>query len=557
MPNSPDHAPLRAPVEESWLWREKAAGETLAADLFAVAPIALMRFDRDLNPVLANDAYRLLLAARGIDDVPDYRAWLSEVERLRHDRLLASMAAGQLASFRIESTLVLPLNRSRSVLISGASLPRNAGEPAGFVIALTDVTTLRRHVENEARRHDAVNQAMEEMLAGLVLFDAEDRLVFCNRRYREFYGVPEELARPGTRFADMLLEEVRSGKLAMSAEEQESFVNARLERRSSKDRGAEHTVVEQRNADGRWLQIRERVMAGGWVVGVHVDATALKDKELALEAHIEELRTMRAELEQRTTELSQLAANLAIARDDALGAARTKANFLANMSHELRTPLNAVIGFAEILASGAGGPLTPQQTEYLTDIRSSGNHLLSVINDILDISKAEAGKIELQEEEIELADFAHSTVRLMLATARNKNIEVLTSIPESLTRLAVRVDVRRFRQVVLNLLSNAIKFTPDDGRVQVSVAVPDAGGVALTISDTGVGIDAKDLTKVFAPFEQGDSSLSRKYEGTGLGLALVKALIELHHGKVTLSSTPGVGTEVMLWLPPTRVRHQD
>jgi two-component system cell cycle sensor histidine kinase PleC len=414
------------------------------------------------------------------------------------------------------------------------------------------VTALRRHTENETRQHDALNQALEEMLAGLVLFDAEDRLVFCNRRYREFYGVPEELARPGTRFADMLLEEVRSGKLAMTAEEQEGFVTARLERRSADL----SDVVEQRNADGRWLQIRERVMAGGWVVGVHVDATALKDKERVLEAHIQELHAMRAELEQRTAELSQLAANLAMARDEALGAARTKANFLANMSHELRTPLNAVIGFAEILASGTAGALTPQQTEYLADIRSSGNHLLGVINDILDISKAEAGKIELQEEEIDLADFVNSTVRLMLATARNKNLTLLTDVPADLTRLLVLVDARRFRQVILNLLSNAIKFTPEQGSVHVAIAVPAEQGVSITISDTGVGIAAQDLGKVFAPFEQADSSLARRYEGTGLGLALVKALIELHQGKVTLTSTPGLGTQVKVWLPPRRTRGQ-
>ena len=556
MPNSPDHATLRTPLEERWLWEEKATGEAPAADLFAAAPVALLHLDRDLNPVLANDAYRLLLVARGIDDVPDYRAWLSDVERRRHDRLLTKIANGQLASFRLEATLALPLGRSISVLINGAPLPQNAGEPAGFVIVLTDVTTLRRHVESEARRHDALNQALEEMLAGLVLFDAEDRLVFCNRRYREFYGVPEELARPGTRFADMLLEEVRSGKLAMTAEEQENFVTARLKRRLDEDRLVENTVVEQRNADGRWLQIRERVMSGGWVVGVHVDATALKDKEQALEAHIQELRAMRAELEQRTAELSQLAANLATARDEALGAARTKANFLANMSHELRTPLNAVIGFAEILASGTAGPLTAQQAEYLTDIRSSGNHLLSVINDILDISKAEAGKIELQEDEVELAEFVNGTVRLMLATARNKNLTLLTDIPAALSRLVVSVDARRFRQVVLNLLSNAIKFTPEQGSVRLSIAVPDEGGISIMISDTGVGIAAQDLGKVFAPFEQADSSLARKYEGTGLGLALVKALIELHQGRVTLTSTPGVGTQVMLRLPAARVRHQ-
>ncbi len=564
MPDSSEGAALQSLADPAWVWD----GEP-ESGIFAAAPVALLRLDADLAPVAANDAYRVLVGAQGIEAVTDYRTLLDETDLRSLDSLLANLAAGKLASFRIELSLrfsqrktvagQLSPPRQVIVLVGGAAIAakRDQPNPPGFVISLTDVTALRRNMEVEFRRHEALDQALEEMVAGLVLFDAEDRLVFCNRRYREFYGVPDELARPGTRFIDMLLEEMRSGKLAVSGDDQARFVAARLERRmvgTGQGPMVESAVVEQRNADGRWLQIRERVMPGGWVVGVHVDATALKDKEQALEAQ-------RAELERRADELSQLATNLAIARDDALAAARVKANFLANMSHELRTPLNAVIGFAEILAGGAAGPLNPRQTEYLTDIRNSGNHLLGVINDILDISKADAGKIVLQEDELEIAEFLTGTARFMLQMARSKNLVLLTDIPPALGRAMVRVDPRRFRQVLLNLLSNAIKFTPEQGRVRISLAKapdggPEEGGIVITVSDTGIGIAHDDLGKVFAPFEQADSSLTRKYEGTGLGLTLVKALIDLHQGWVRLDSTPGLGTHVRIWLPPARVRLQ-
>jgi two-component system cell cycle sensor histidine kinase PleC len=575
MPNSSEGAALQSLGDPAWAWSD-AGADVLESGIFASASVALLRLNADLVPVAANDAYRVLVGAQGIDEVPDYRALLDEADLARHDSLLANLTAGKLASFRIELSLRFSQRktiagqssspREIAVLVGGASISAKRGQAnaPGFVVSLTDVSGLRRNMEVESRRREALDQALDEMVAGLVLFDAEDRLVFCNRRYREFYGVPDELARSGTRFIDMLLEEVRSGKLAMGSDEQARFVAARLERRMAgvgEGPVVETAIIEQRNSDGRWLQIRERVMPGGWVVGVHVDATALKDKEQALEAHIRELREMRAELERRAAELSQLATNLAVARDEALAAARVKANFLANMSHELRTPLNAVIGFAEILAGGAAGSLTEQQTEYLTDIRNSGNHLLGVINDILDISKADAGKIVLQEDDMEIAEFLTGTARLMLQMARSKNLVLLTDIPAALNRTMVKVDVRRFRQVLLNVLSNAIKFTPEQGSVKISLAKapdggPEEGGIVITVSDTGIGIAHDDLGKVFAPFEQADTSLARKYEGTGLGLTLVKALIDLHQGWVRLDSTPGLGTQVRVWLPPARVSLQ-
>ena len=295
-------------------------------------------------------------------------------------------------------------------------------------------------------------------------------------------------------------------------------------------------------------------MAGGWLVGLHIDATDLKTKEESLQESIRQLRETRGQLERHTHELSELALNLEHARDEALGAARAKAHFLANMSHELRTPLNAVIGFAELLVAGTGGPLTPQQSEYLEDIRGSGSHLLAVINDILDLSKADAGKIDLEQEDILLGDFLRSTARLVASTAELKSLAFTVDLAPDMAKIGVNADRRRLRQVLLNLLSNAIKFTDPGGAVTLGAEIAADGSLDLIVQDTGIGIAPDDMSKVFTPFEQADGSLARKYEGTGLGMALVKALVDLHQGKVTLKSGVGQGTRVVVRLSAVRRR---
>ena len=560
MPNVPDSRresamPVALPVASD----ASAAGVSArlqtagSAAMLAAAPVALALFDGDLNIVYGNDAYCLLVGAHGgrnpaaPGDIPDYRDLLADEDRARHDELLAQLRDGIAGSFRIELELARAGGAARLVLLDCA--PLSTAARGNVMVSLTDITALRRHHEREARQRDALDQALEEMAAGLVLFDAEDRLVFCNRRYREFYAVPAELARLGTRFEDMLREELRNGSSGMTEEEEDEFIAARLQRRAADGR-----IVEQRNRDGRWLQIRERLMPGGWLVGVHIDATDLKTKERSLQASIRELRETRTQLERRTAELSDLALNLEHARDEALAAARAKANFLANMSHELRTPLNAVIGFAELLAAGAGGPLTTQQSEYLEDIRGSGSHLLDVINDILDLSKADAGKIELEQEDVLLGDFLRGTARLVASTAELKTLAFNVELAPEMAKIGVHADRRRLRQVLLNLLSNAIKFTDPGGAVSLGAALAANGDLELIVKDTGIGIAPDDMGKVFTPFEQADGSLARKYEGTGLGMALVKALVELHQGQVALESGVGRGTRVVVSLPAARVR---
>ena len=238
------------------------------------------------------------------------------------------------------------------------------------------------------------------------------------------------------------------------------------------------------------------------------------------------------------------------AKEKAEAANRAKSEFLANMSHELRTPLNAIIGFADIIKSRMFGSASERYPEYAGDISNSANHLLALINDILNLAKLEAGKFQLQEQEVNLALLVADCVHLVERQAREGKINLSVTLdPEA---LPLRADERRLRQVILNLLSNAVKFTPEGGEVRVTSARRN-GGLSLSINDTGIGIAAEDIPKVLAPFGQVESKVRRKHEGTGLGLPLAKQLVELHGGLLTIDSRLDVGTTVTILLPASRM----
>lgn len=247
--------------------------------------------------------------------------------------------------------------------------------------------------------------------------------------------------------------------------------------------------------------------------------------------------------------------SLATAKEQADVANRAKSEFLANMSHELRTPLNAIIGFSEIMKDELSGPIeNPYYTEYIRDIHLSANHLLEVINDILDVAKVEAGKIELQENAIDIAATIHSAIRLVIERARDADVTVeFDPQPDQPELIA---DHRRVKQMLLNLLSNAVKFTPAGGKVTVATSV-DSGGLEISVADTGIGIEPDKIPLVFTPFAQVDGSLKRKYEGTGLGLSLTRGLVEIHGGNITMTSEPRQGTTVTLWFPPERLIYKN
>ncbi len=227
---------------------------------------------------------------------------------------------------------------------------------------------------------------------------------------------------------------------------------------------------------------------------------------------------------------------------------RDKSMFLANISHELRTPLNAIIGFSEILSNELGPKMELQHREYIRDINTSGKHLLSLINDILEYSKAEAGKLEVDLSEIDGSKMVKNSIRLMIPRAEEGQVTLVEDLPKK--SFIMHTDAKKIKQVLLNLLSNSVKFTPPNGQVKVSAwQDPVRERVMFVVSDTGIGIAPKDISKVMAPFGQVESDLSRRYEGTGLGLPLSKRLVELLGGTFTIESEEGRGTTISIDMP--------
>jgi len=235
---------------------------------------------------------------------------------------------------------------------------------------------------------------------------------------------------------------------------------------------------------------------------------------------------------------------------------RAKSEFLANMSHELRTPLNAILGFSEIMRNEILGSLGVEQyKEYIRDIHESGTYLLDVISDILDISKVETGNLELAEAEVDLSEAIAKSIRLVQERAQDAGVKLITKTDE--TASVIYADERLVKQCLVNLLSNAVKFTPEGGKIEVRVSRRQDGSLSVAVADTGIGISDEDFDRVLSPFGQVESAYSGTYEGTGLGLPITKALIELHGGTLALVSAVGVGTTVTLSFPKERILEPD
>ena len=286
---------------------------------------------------------------------------------------------------------------------------------------------------------------------------------------------------------------------------------------------------------------------------LHETALTLSRSNVELTAAVRErdethqqLRQVLLHLDDRVQDRTR---ELETARLAADKANQAKSEFLASMSHELRTPLNVILGMAQVLEEGSVGPLTPRQLECAQHIDESGRHLLSLINDVLDLSKIEAGMFELDIQETDVSQVSEASLRFVRQAARKKHLDVVNDVEAA--NVLLFADPRRLRQILVNLLVNAVKFTPDGGRVGLTVR-PAADGSAVvdfTVWDTGIGIPAEHLPRLFQSFVQIDSSLTRQHEGTGLGLALVQKMTRLHGGTVSVESTPGVGSRFTVSLP--------
>ncbi|MCW2239852.1 ATP-binding protein [Azospirillum canadense] len=360
-----------------------------------------------------------------------------------------------------------------------------------------------------------LDQALDAMSEGLAVYDANWTLVLTNRRYVEIFPHLRDVAVPGMPF-ERLARQAAAVVLPEGTEaERETWAEWR--RRAHEGSGS----FEQTFPSGLTVQSTQAEMPDGGVVSVHRDVTAAKRAEEHLRA----------------------------ARDTAERANRMKSEFLSNMSHELRTPLNAIIGFAEVLERNGAVP-EPVRIDYARDIRLSGEHLLAIINDVLDMSKLDAGAMILHESVCDLRRLVGAAGNMLREQARAAGVTLRVMVPEE--PLPVLGDERLLRQVVLNLVSNAIKFTGCGGTVDVAVVRAEAGGLQVTVIDNGVGIAPEHLPNIFQPFYQVDGTASRQRGGTGLGLPISRAIMRMHDGQLEITSAPGVGTIAVVILPAAR-----
>jgi two-component system, cell cycle sensor histidine kinase PleC len=406
----------------------------------------------------------------------------------------------------------------------------------GIAVDITEQKSLaEKTVEADLRLRDAIETIPE----AFVLWDAEDRLVLCNSHFQRLHKLPDSAVTPGTSYETV----IEVGSMPE--------VRTRLQETSAQAPGAR--TFEAQIEDGSWLHISERRTKDGGYVSVGTDITRIKeheqklvDNDLRLRASVIDLKRSQTALERQALELADLAEKYSEEKNRAEEANQTKSKFLANMSHELRTPLNAIIGFSEIMGSGMFGTLGSEKySEYCHDILTSGRYLLDVINDILDMSKIEAGRMQLDMEPLDLSRTLQESMRVVAGRADDKNL-VLDADLEG-TGLMV-ADRRAIKQIMVNLLSNAVKFTPDGGKVVVRSRMR-KDAIHLMIADTGIGIAPQSLTRLGRPFEQVESQLTKTYHGSGLGLAIAKSLTNLHGGSMRLRSRLGTGTVVCVSLP--------
>jgi PAS domain S-box-containing protein len=409
----------------------------------------------------------------------------------------------------------------------------------GFLTWAIDVTEKIVAERAAELMHDNINSFSDS----IIMSDTDGRILFTNDRYHEIYPYsPAKDEIIGCTMEQLIRTTLESGMVEhpLAASDPEAWVQERLAERQLKGT----RELESRRKDGRIYLIKQDQDEKTGSIIITSDIT---DRIKAKEALQEAKDNLEDRVEERTRELQEEIIQREIA-------SRAKSEFLANMSHELRTPLNAIIGFSEVMLREVKGPLgNASYLEYAKAINDAGDHLLDLINDVLDLSKVEAGQWELYEEEIDLQRLVDWAGRMVSEQAARRQLVVVSHISGSDdVSDIVYADERALRQILLNLFSNAVKFTDPGGRIEISRETDAEDYLIISITDDGIGIADEDLERVMEQFSQAAPTDTRDHEGTGLGLPLVRKLVELHNGKFVLTSKLGVGTKVSVCLPPER-----
>lgn len=484
--------------------------------------------DLSRNMAYVGSSLARMLGLGNVDKNISLAEFLSMIDPGDRDKFYNTIRRAHVGgAFEIE---LAPTNMPLTIAYRGVPSTRGYDQAKviiGMAIDVTEARSTHKRLEAaEARLFDA----LRSMNDSFVVWDQMDRLVLWNRKFEEFFGFE-----PGNLQAGMDYSVV------------DHYANQVVDasRELDDDLGRELTLT-----DGRVLRYFETQTVDGGRVSMGTDVSGIRAREAELESNRDHLQSTINILRESQTRIVELAENYEQEKIRAEEANQSKSEFLANMSHELRTPLNAINGFSDIMQKEMFGPLgDPRYREYIADILFSGQHLLSLINDILDMSKIEAGKMTLNSEPMSISDMITQVLRIVRGRADENRLKL---IYDEIEAQDIEADPRAVKQVLLNLITNAIKFTPEGGTVTIEVE-PKSAGILVHIHDTGIGISQEDIARLAQPFEQIDSQHSRKHEGTGLGLALSKSLVELHGGNFSIASELEQGTSVTFTLPNTPV----
>jgi len=470
----------------------------------------LLAVNNALASMMGFESPGQMLAATGENPSPLYADPQQRARLLR-----AVITTGRLAN---EVSEMIRPDGQRLWISESASL-HSAGTDQSVVIGtVIDITALVQSQQALRIAEERYRGLFENAIDGTYISSLDGRMISANQALARIngYDSPEELIRSVNNIAvEWYVDPKRRSEFAELVE------------REGLARNFESEIYRHKTRERIWISENARLVRDARGQPQHYEGT------------VEDI-----------TERKSFERQLLIARREAETSNRAKTEFLANMSHELRTPLNAIMGFSELISLMTNGePGSGQVNEYANDIHASARILFRLIEEILDFSKLESGKSQIEDNQVDISEIVKQCTMMVAARARKAAVDLNTDIPDDLPR--VRGDFRRLLQVVLNLLTNAVKFTPSHGSITIKASLESDGGLSLSVMDTGIGIPAKDIHRVFEPFIQVENHLNRKYDGTGLGLPLSRQIMTLHGGSLRLESQPGRGTTAIMTLPPT------